>query len=290
MNGWIRLHRKILQNPVVMKDADHFAVWVYLLLNASHGDCEVLFGNNRIKLDIGQLAPTSRKKIASDLHISESKVERILKSFEIEQQIEQQTNSRNRLISITNWDKYQKNEQPNERNANSRRTASEQQVNTINNIKNGNNIENGINNNNIPPKSPKGESELYSMIDDMNFPQELASAMKEWLQYKKEKRQTYKPVGFKKLLAQVNENFEKYGEHAVIDCMNLSMVNNWQGIIWDKIKANKSKPNFEEERFLNNRRSAKEKPVEEEPEEELTEEEWHKMIDEMPPIDWGDVE
>ena len=45
-NGWIKLHRKLLDNPVVMKDSDHLAVWIYLLLNASHTEYPVLFGGS----------------------------------------------------------------------------------------------------------------------------------------------------------------------------------------------------------------------------------------------------
>ena len=133
--GWIKLHRKLLDNPVTMKDADHLAVWIYLLLNASHNEHPALFKGEKIMLKPGQLI-TGRKSIALALHIDESKVERILKSLKSEQQIEQQTSSKNRLISITNWEFYQQSEQQSEQQVNNKRTTSEQQVNTNKNIKN----------------------------------------------------------------------------------------------------------------------------------------------------------
>lgn len=133
--GWIKLHRKLLDNPVTMKDADHLAVWIYLLLNASHNEHPALFRGEKIILKPGQLI-TGRKSIALALHIDESKVERILKSLKSEQQIEQQTSSKNRLISITNWEFYQQSEQQSEQQVNNKRTTSEQQVNTNKNIKN----------------------------------------------------------------------------------------------------------------------------------------------------------
>src|SRR5690606_33660381 len=83
----------------------------------------------------GQLL-TGRKSISSELKISESKVTRILKSLEIEQQIEQQTSNKNRLISIVSWTKYQNDEQQNEQQLNNKRTTTEQQVNTNKNVKN----------------------------------------------------------------------------------------------------------------------------------------------------------
>lgn len=133
--GWIKLHRKLLDNPVTMKDTDHLAVWIYLLLNASHNEHPVLFKGEKITLKPGQLI-TGRKSIALALHIDESKVERILKSLKSEQQIEQQTSSKNRLISIINWEFYQQSEQQIEQQVNNKRTTSEQQVNTNKNIKN----------------------------------------------------------------------------------------------------------------------------------------------------------
>ena len=141
MRGYIKLHRQLLDNPIVMKDADHLAVWVYLLLNAAHSEYDILDGGKRLTLHPGQLK-ASRKQIADELKISDSKVQRVLKAFEIEQQIEQQTNSHSRVISICSWSKYQTGEQQDEQQVNSHRTASEQQVNPNNNVKKINNINN----------------------------------------------------------------------------------------------------------------------------------------------------
>ena len=133
--GWIKLHRELLDNPVVTKDNDYLAVWIYLLLEATHSEVKRDFNGEFITLKKGQLI-TGRKSINSILKISESKIQRILKTFESEQQIEQQTNGKGRLISILNWDKYQKSEQQSEQQVNSERTTSEQRVNTNKNVKN----------------------------------------------------------------------------------------------------------------------------------------------------------
>lgn len=150
MEGYIRSYRKMFDNPVVTKDAEHLAVWVYLLHYATHTGYDIMFGGKRITLKPGQL-PTSRASIARKLSISESKVQRILKTFEIEQQIEQQVDSRSRLITLINWDRYQKSEQQIEQQVNSNRTASEQQVNTHNNDNNDNNDLKMNNNYSEPP-------------------------------------------------------------------------------------------------------------------------------------------
>ncbi len=131
-NGWIKTYRKTLDNPIVCKDADHLAVWMYLLWEATHSDHDSLFNGKRITLQPGQLI-TGRKTIAKKFNISESKVQRILKLFESEQQIEQQGGNKNRLVTVLNWEQYQQSEQQTEQQLNNNRTTSEQQVNTYKN-------------------------------------------------------------------------------------------------------------------------------------------------------------
>lgn len=113
MEGWIKSYRTILDNPIVCKDADHYAVWGYLLHNAAHTPTDAMFNGKRITLQPGQLI-TGRRKIAEMFRIDESKVRRILKLFESEQQIEQRPTNTSTLISVCNWTIYQGGEQPNE--------------------------------------------------------------------------------------------------------------------------------------------------------------------------------
>lgn len=128
--GWIKIHRRILENPIVCKDSDYFTIWVYLLLEATHADYAKLFKGEKIVLKPGQLI-TGRKVISEKFRISESKVHRILLSLESEHQIERQASNKNTLITIVNWDKYQKIEQLNETQLNNNRTTSELQLNTL---------------------------------------------------------------------------------------------------------------------------------------------------------------
>lgn len=155
MEGWIKLHRKALENPIVFKDSDHIAVWVYLLLMATHREKLVIFGGQKVTLKPGQLI-TGRKSISEKIRVSESKIQRILSAFENEQQIEQQTSNRNRLITIVSWSEYQESEQQIEPQMNNKRTTDEQPVNTNKNermkeLKNERSLKD------IPPVSPKGE-------------------------------------------------------------------------------------------------------------------------------------
>jgi len=132
LNGWVSLHRKMLDNPVVCKDSDYMAIWIYLLLNATHAEIPAMFKGQKIMLNPGQLI-TGRKVISDKLRVTESKVQRVLKCYESERQIEQQTGNKNRLITIKNWNMYQCSEQQIERQMYNQRTTNEQQMNTNNN-------------------------------------------------------------------------------------------------------------------------------------------------------------
>ena len=121
--GWVKAHRKLLNNPVVCKDSDHMAVWFFLLLSAAHSEQTVVFGGAKITLLPGQLL-TSRNVVANTLKIDPSKVYRILKRYEIEQQIEQRTDRQQSLITIKNWGFYQNDfEQRNEQQVNNECTT-----------------------------------------------------------------------------------------------------------------------------------------------------------------------
>ena len=113
ITGYIKLYRKIFDNPVLNKDKDYLDVFIYLLVNATHEEKVVKFLEQEISLKQGQLV-TGRKKIAEKCQVNESKVTRILKCLQNEHQIEQQTTNKYRIITIVNWGKYQFSEQQND--------------------------------------------------------------------------------------------------------------------------------------------------------------------------------
>ncbi len=129
MEGWIKVHRKILDNPVACKDADHLAIWMYLLLSATHANYDGMFKGKRITLNPGQLI-TGRKVISAVLKVDEYKVQRVLKNFENEHQIAQQASNQNRLITILNWNEYQNIEQQDAQRLHNDCTTDAQRVHT----------------------------------------------------------------------------------------------------------------------------------------------------------------
>lgn len=134
MEGWIRIHRKLIEASWFNK-SEYVHLWLYLLLKANHQDKEIFMGSEKVLVKRGQLL-TSRHKLSEVVHVQENKIYRILKCFENEHQIEQQKTSRYTVITILNYDTYQKNEQEIEQQTNNQRTADEQPMNTNNNDNN----------------------------------------------------------------------------------------------------------------------------------------------------------
>lgn len=84
------------------------------------------------------------------------------------------------------------------------------------------------------------------IIKDRHFGPNIEPVVLEWVAYKTEKRQAYKETGLKNLLSQIEKKIQEHGEQPVIDVIRLSMSQNWQGIIWDRVNPGtprSSKPN-----------------------------------------------
>lgn len=91
----------------------------------------------------------------------------------------------------------------------------------------------------ITPPTPSKEtaSELFNrLLPEYSFSEELRGKLVEWMQYKSERRESYKETGLKSLLRQVENNAQRYGEQALCELIDLSMSNGWKGIIFDKLE------------------------------------------------------
>jgi hypothetical protein len=129
MPGWIKLHRDLIKHPR-SGNPQWLALWVHLLSLAAYEDSRAMFKGKVIQLAPGQLV-VSRPKLAKITGIPSSTIERFLDVLETEQQIEQQTASTSRLITICNWAKYQERGQRNGQRTDSGRTADGSAIYTI---------------------------------------------------------------------------------------------------------------------------------------------------------------
>lgn len=94
-------------------------------------------------------------------------------------------------------------------------------------------------------KAASGKPETAPAIDFGDLSPSMISAIEEWLQYKKERREPYKPTGLKSLITEIQNNVNRYGEQAVIELIHKCMAANWRGIIFDKLKPPAMPPQYQ---------------------------------------------
>lgn len=88
----------------------------------------------------------------------------------------------------------------------------------------------------IPLKSPGGETPLHVDFEGAGFGAGLQEALGEWLSYKRERREGYRPTGLKSLVTQIKNAAGEYGDSAVIGVIQLSMSSGYKGIVFDRLK------------------------------------------------------
>ena len=80
MEGWISLHRKILDNPILNRSRKYspFEAWIWLLLKANHKDNKFMLGSELVKVEKGSMI-TSQKKLCKQFRWGSTKLRNFLK-------------------------------------------------------------------------------------------------------------------------------------------------------------------------------------------------------------------
>ena len=106
LNGWISLHRCVLENWIY-KDAEYFKIWVTMLLQAAHKEHKQLIGNTIEILQKGQFL-FGRIEWGKKLGIKEWKLQRATKLFIDDQMlVEIKKSNKYTVYEIKNFEKYQ---------------------------------------------------------------------------------------------------------------------------------------------------------------------------------------
>ena len=68
----------------------------------------------------------------------------------------------------------------------------------------------------------------------------LISKIEEWLNYKKQRKdKPYTEIGLNSLLKRIDNAVQEYGSDKMIDVIDYSIANNYQGIVFDRLKNEK---------------------------------------------------
>ena len=143
MKGWISLHRKILDNPILSRSRTYsrFEAFVYMLLKANHKDNKVVIGNQLIKIKTGSFL-TSQKKLMKEFNWGISRLRSFLKLLQDDDMIEVKSNAISTMITINNYKELQQLQTDTKLQPKRNQTASKLQSKTNNNDNNLNNDNN----------------------------------------------------------------------------------------------------------------------------------------------------
>jgi hypothetical protein len=107
MDGWIKLYRKITENPLYFSEPfTRLQAWIDLLVVANNEENYIYVRGNKVQVKRGQIAKT-QDTLAERWKWSRGKVIRFLDELQKNGQIVQQKSRLITLISIINYERYQ---------------------------------------------------------------------------------------------------------------------------------------------------------------------------------------
>lgn len=92
----------------------------------------------------------------------------------------------------------------------------------------------------IPPKGASPAAEQPE-VDLSGLSPYVQAKLNQWLAYKKERRESYKPTGLQALVTRIRSAVDKYGEVAVCELIDNSMSSGYQGILFDRLQQTRGR-------------------------------------------------
>jgi hypothetical protein len=206
MQGWIKLHRKLLassvfQNPNILK------FWVWCLLKASHAEYTTRIGLQEVALSQGQF-PFGRNAASVELNMNPSTIYKYLNLLEKERLISTKRNNKFTIVTVENWVLYQGDNECEEQQNNNNVTTKEQQRNTNKNVKNDKNV----------------KKDIYSVI-----PPELHDPVKEFIEHRKNIKKKMSDRAIELMMKKLNE-LSKGDIETSKKILEQSILSGWAGV------------------------------------------------------------
>jgi len=138
MNGWIKLHRRLLESSL-FDDPQILKLWLWCLLKANHKPSKVLVEKQEVSLKPGQfvtgrfsLADEYNRGLSKSKKVSPDSLWRWLRKLEKWQKLHIKSTSKYSIVTVLNWGDYQQDAQQ----MHNRCTTDAQQMHTDKNVKN----------------------------------------------------------------------------------------------------------------------------------------------------------
>ena len=132
--GWISLHRKILDNPILSRGRTYsrFEAFIYMLLKANHKENKCVIGNQLIQVKTGSFI-TSQKKLMQEFNWGSTKLRAFIKLLENDKMIKIKSSTYATMITIINYSSYQNMQTENKLQTKNNQTDTKLQSKTNNN-------------------------------------------------------------------------------------------------------------------------------------------------------------
>lgn len=213
--GWIKLHRKFLQWEWFDKP-EMVQMFIFLLLDANHADKEW----RGIDIKRGQLV-TSLANISAKTNLSIRTIRTCIKRLKSTNEIAVRATNKYSIITICNYDDYQdkenesdkQNDKQTDNQTTSKRQTNDKQTTTNKNEKNN-----------------KNEKKIKEVLEKLDLNPEWKVLVSEWLQYKKERRESYKSERGIKAFVTKLKNLSGDNVAVAKKITEQSFANNWAGI------------------------------------------------------------
>ena len=218
MQGWIKLHRKIMDNKMWQeKPFSRGQAWIDLLLMANHDDNTFLFDGRFIDLEKGGFI-TSEHKLMERWGWSKSKVRLFLNELQKQQMIVKNADQKKTTITIYNYSVYQDSETT-ERPLKDHSKTTER-----------------------PLKDPNKNDKECTKNDKENIyntlPVQLHEHLKEFIEHRKKIKKPMSDHAVRLMLKKLNE-LSGGDIETSIQILDQSILNGWAGVFpLKEIKSN----------------------------------------------------
>jgi DNA-binding transcriptional regulator YhcF (GntR family) len=203
VEGWIKLYRKLIENPIFLKP-ELLQLFIYCLLKANHEAQKIIFNGQEIEIKPGQFI-TGRNIMAADLKQNPITTYKRLKILENLQILNIKSNNKFSVVTVVNYGLYQSEEIKRNTKRNNKGTTREQQGNTNKNDKNDKN------------------DKKYKII---RSPIEIA--IDDFKEFRKKIKKPMTDRAVELLIDKLNKLASD--DETKIAILNQSIVNGWQGI------------------------------------------------------------
>ena len=220
-NGYVKDHRALLAWGW-FKEPYTAHLWEYLRL-AANWEAGMFKGRPVAR---GQLV-TSYPSMAQATGMTVQNVRTAVRHLKQTGEITMQSYRDFSIITVVNYEAYQSDGQAGHRPSTACQQADGSQLTTNEESKKASMQESKKKGDGVPPPAPEDR-----------FTGDLLDAVRDWLAYKTERKEGYKPTGLKNLLTEIERREQAHGAAAVAAVIRLSMANGWRGIIWDRIAGN----------------------------------------------------